>query len=174
MPIAIPFLSLDLVWFFFLSFPSLLFCFPLIFEPFATDVFSGFFDFVPLISEALGRTFRGVPERLPFWLGGAEPGPRGLDSGTCEGGRSCGMTNVARRSQFSRVTCLTHPGDFGDLSVVRASTQFETAYVWDVACRPFPAICRWCTSTSLTPISVFPSRHLDPTRVVPLGCSDWT
>lgn len=64
------------------------------------------------------------------------------------------MTNVARR--FSPFP--VQPGCFGDLKVVRASTQLETAYVWDVACpchlpHPFTPISHlviwissvWCT-----------------------------
>lgn len=98
------------------------------------DVVSGFFDFGRLISEALGRTFRGVPERLPFWLGGAEPGPRGLDSGTCEDVPVVGLDDKCGSSFPVQPGYLPDASwNFGDLSVVRASTQFETAYVWDVA-----------------------------------------
>lgn len=70
-------MSVRLLYFFY-------FFFQLPFAPSSFD-FSG-------RTEQLGRTFGGVPEQSPIRLGGAEPGSRGLDSGTC-GDTLCG-TNV--------------------------------------------------------------------------------
>lgn len=85
------------------------------------------------------------------------------------------MTNVARRfSPFPVQPGYLLDAPWGELRRPQRGPSFHTIRDCLRLGRCLSPLPRWFTSTSLTPISVFPPRHLDPTCVVPpLDSSDW-